>query len=65
MAKTKTALATIVGQLPAARARSEREREAGRRAISARYDHRAKRWMMELPNGSIFGFTVAMVPALG
>lgn len=64
MAKTTTPRATILAQLPAARAHGARERRAGRRALSARYDRRSGRIVLELTSGYLFGFPVKMVPAL-
>lgn len=64
MAKKKTALSTILAQLPAARAQDERERKAGGRALSARYHRRTKRVLVELSNGALFGFPVSAVPTL-
>jgi hypothetical protein len=64
MAKRRTSKATILAQIPAARAREDRARRAGRRATSAYYDRRSGRVMMELTSGFIFGFPVSSVPAL-
>jgi len=64
MAKSRTAKATILAQLPAARARETRDRQTGRRAVSAKYDPRTGRIMMELTNGFVFGFPAKAIPAL-
>lgn len=64
MTKPKTARATILAQIPAARAHGERERLAGRRALSARYDRRTGRIVLELTSGYLFGFPAKMVPVL-
>lgn|SRR5690242_15493965 len=60
----RTAKATILAQVPAARAREQRARRAGMRAISVSYDRQMGRIMMELTNGYVFGFPAAAVPAL-
>ena len=60
----RTPRAEILAQIPAARARAARERAAGRRAVSAAYDPRTGRVMMELTSGYVFGFPAAAVPAL-
>lgn len=64
MTKHRTPLATIIAQIPAARARGFREWQAGRRALSARYDRRTRRVIMELSNGCVFGFPVSDIPSL-
>ena len=64
MAKPLTAKAKILAQLPAARAREARARQAGHRALSARYDRRTGRIMMELTNGFVFGFPAKAIAAL-
>jgi Protein of unknown function (DUF2442) len=64
MAKSKTAVATILGQLPAARAVTERDKDVGRRALSAHYDRRTQRILVELTSGFLFGFPAASIPAL-
>jgi hypothetical protein len=51
-------------QYDAAVKRGAMEWEAGRRAVSARYDRGKKRIVMELSNGCIFGFPAATMPAL-
>ena len=60
----RTSKAKILAQLPAARAREQRARRAGLRAISASYDRRTERVLMELTNGYLFGFPIAAMPAL-
>lgn len=64
MARPTTARDVILAQLPAARAHSARERKAGRRALSARYDRRTGRIVLELTGGYLFGFPVKPVPML-
>ncbi len=64
MAKSKTPLSTILGQLPAARAVGEREQDEGRRAISAHYDRRTHRVLVELTSGFLFGFPADAIPEL-
>lgn len=64
MAKPPTTRKNILAQLPAARAHGARERRAGRRALSARYDRRTGRIVLELSSGYLFGFPAKIVPAL-
>ena len=64
MAKTRTSKEAILAQIPAARAHEARARQDGRRAVSAHYDRRTGRVMMELTSGFIFGFPTAFIPAL-
>lgn len=64
MAKGRTPLAEIMAQNAVAVARSERERKAGLYAVSAAYDHKARRVMMELTSGCVFGFPVDGIPQL-
>ena len=64
MARPTTARDVILAQLPAARAHNARERKAGRRALSARYDRRTGRIVLELTSGYLFGFPVKLVPML-
>lgn len=64
MAKRRTPLADILAQMPAARAREARERRAGRRATSARYDRFSGRIVLELSNGYLFGFPAKSSPYL-
>ena len=52
---------TIAEEIRAARARDARERALGLRALSARYDRRATRVLVELSNGCLFGFPVSRV----
>ncbi|MGI9090781.1 MAG: DUF2442 domain-containing protein [Gemmatimonadaceae bacterium] len=54
----------VLAQIPAARARAEREYRAGRLAVAAHYDARRNRVVMELSNGCVFGFPVQMIPSL-
>jgi len=51
-------------QIAAARVRDDRERAAGRRATSARYERASSRVILELSNGYVFGFPVSAIPAL-
>lgn len=44
------------------RARVRRERPDEPRAVSARYDARSERVLVELNNGCVFGFPIWMVP---
>lgn len=60
----KTPKATILRQLPTARAREAHERETGRRAVSAHYDVQTDRVMMELTSGFVFGFPPQAIPVL-
>lgn len=64
MARSRTARAEILAQIPAARVRETRERGAGRRAVAASYDRRTGRVMVELTSGFVLGFPPAVVPAL-
>jgi hypothetical protein len=65
MADRATSDAAILAQIPAARARERREHRAGLRAMSARYDRKARRIVLELTNDMLFAFPVAAIPALG
>jgi hypothetical protein len=56
--------AEILAQIPAARARETRDRRAGLRAKTVRYDARSGRFVLELTNGCAFMFPVRMVTAL-
>ena len=64
MRKHRTSKAAILAQIPAARARETRARRDGRRAVSAYYDRKSGRIMMELTSGVIFGFPARLFPAL-
>jgi Protein of unknown function (DUF2442) len=64
MARSRTARAKVLAQIPAARAREARERRTGRRATSVSYDRRTGRIMMELTSGFVFGFPAKAIPAL-
>jgi hypothetical protein len=64
MGRTKTALATILAQLPAARARSRRANADGRQAVSVRYDLKRERFIVELTQGYLFGFPASAIPSL-
>lgn len=64
MGRRKTPLATVLAQLPAARARYAREHKAGRHATSASYHRATGRIMLDLSNGFLFGFPVKSIPAL-
>jgi len=55
---------TIAEEIRAARSRDAHERRMGMRALSARYDRRAMRILLELSNGCLFGFPVSRVAAL-
>lgn len=56
--------ADILAQIPAARARAERERKAGLYARSARYDKHNHRILLELTNGYLLGIPVSTLPPL-
>lgn len=56
MANSRTDGAEILKQVRAARKQETRDRKAGRRAISASYDRRTGRVMLELTSGFVFGF---------
>lgn len=64
MPKHRVPTAAIVAQIAAARRRDAEERAAGRRAVSASYDCDTGRIMIELSNGSVFGFVAARFPML-
>jgi hypothetical protein len=64
MAKQRTSLATILSQIPAARAREARARREGRRAVAVHFDRKSGRIMMELTSGIIFGFPANSISAL-
>ncbi len=61
---SRTMKEEIRRQIPAARALEARERKDGRRARSASYDRQARRVMVELTSGFVFGFPAAAIPAL-
>ena len=46
----------VLAQIPAARARAQRESRVGTRAIAAIYDPETKMIVVHLKNGSFFGF---------
>jgi hypothetical protein len=54
----------IMRQIASARAHETRERREGRRALSASYDRRNRRVMIELTNGFVFGFPANSIPQL-
>ena len=56
--------AEITAQIPAARAREAAERRAGLRARSAAFDPATGRLILELTNGTVFGFPPQLVPDL-
>jgi hypothetical protein len=64
MASRRTPLAAVLRQVPAARARYEREFTAGRRAATAVYDRATGRIILELSNGCLFGFPPGSVDAI-
>jgi hypothetical protein len=51
-------------QIARARARDARERKTGLRAVSARYDRRRSRIVLELATGYLFGVPVSALPHL-
>lgn len=55
---------TILAQIPMARAREARDRRQGLRTMSARYDRRAERIVLELTNGFLFAFPIRSIPSL-
>jgi hypothetical protein len=61
---SRTPKTEIMRQVASARARETRERREGRRAVSASYDRRNRRVMIELTNGFVFGFPTSSVPQL-
>ena len=61
---SRTTKEQIRQQIPAARALEARERKEGRRALSARYDRQARRVMVELTSGFVFGFPATAIPEL-
>ncbi len=65
MSRKRTPIADILAQIPAARAAEKRDRRAGLRATSARYDRKSARIILETTNGYLFGFPVSAIPALG
>ena len=56
--------AEILAQIPAARRREAAQRKKGLRAVSARYDRKAQRVMLELSTGYLFAFPVRAIAAL-
>jgi hypothetical protein len=60
----RTPRADILRQIAAARAHETRERKSGRRAVSASYDRRTGRVMVELTSGFVFGFPTRAIPEL-
>ena len=64
MARAPLSDAELLAQIPAARARDAQDRKQGRRAVSARYDRRAERVVLELTNGFLFAFPVRAIPEL-
>lgn len=60
----RTTKTEILRQLATARAHEARERRAGRRAVTAHYDARTGRVMLELSSGFLFGFPARAIPAL-
>lgn len=65
MARHPIAIAEIIAQIPAARARETKARRAGLRAKSARYDRSSGRIVMELTNGCAYAFPANLIPGLG
>jgi FAD/FMN-containing dehydrogenase len=61
---SKLSDAEILAQIPAARAREALARKQGLRAVSARYDRRAERIVLEMTNGYLFAFPVRAIPVL-
>lgn len=57
--------AEILAQIPAARAHEGAQRKRGLRAVSARYDRKSRRVVLELSSGYQFAFPVSAIGALG
>lgn len=64
MSRKRPPIAEILAQMPAARAAEKRDRKAGLRASSARFDRKSSRIILETTNGYLFGFPVCAIPAL-
>ena len=64
LTRKRTPVAEILAHMPAARAAEKRDRSAGLRATSARYDRRSSRIILETTNGYLFGFPVSAIPSL-
>lgn len=65
MAKAaRSSNAEILRQIPTARAHEARARKTGQRAVSAHFDRRTGRVMVELTNSFVFGFRVNAMPQL-
>ncbi|HRN52106.1 MAG TPA: DUF2442 domain-containing protein [Gemmatimonadaceae bacterium] len=64
MRRKPLSTAEILAQIPAARRAEAADRTAGRRALSASYDRSKGRVLIELSNGSLFGFVASQIPAL-
>jgi hypothetical protein len=64
MANRQLSDAAILAQIPAARRRDGAQRKKGLRAVSARYDRKAQRVMLELSTGYLFAFPVRSIDAL-
>ena len=64
MAHRQLSDAAILAQIPAARRRDAVHRKKGLRAVSARYDRKAQRVMLELSTGYLFAFPVRAIGAL-
>ena len=64
MAKRRLTRDDILAQLPAARARERAQRRAGWRARKATYEPNRGLLILELTNGTVFGFPPSVLPAL-
>src|SRR5437868_2496036 len=64
MAISRLTDADLVAQIREARALARKERRAGKRAKSARYDAETERVVLELTNGYAFAFPVKAIAAL-
>lgn len=64
MARSRTPRNEIIRQFTAARGAETRARRAGRRAVAAHFDGAAGRVMLELSNGTVFGFPARSIPQL-
>ncbi len=64
MASPRNSDAQILAQIPKARSRDAAQRRKGLRAVSAKYDRKTQRVVLELSSGCLFAFPVASIPAL-
>jgi hypothetical protein len=64
MTRTRVPTGEILRQVRVAKDVEDRDRKEGRRAASARYDHRTGLVILELSTGYVFGFPAASIPQL-